>query len=189
LKKRLSLGRLKLESDSKKLLNIVGNVSASRNIVVFRLGNDPWAFSIDFLVRALRAQKYTFFSDSSDISFVRGYIFFNKEAIPVFTIHKILELPPITDIDLRTSILLCKVGDFKFGLLSEEVLEITPVDEKIFCQIPNNFLIKYRQLIKGAHTWRDKVALLLDLQNLLSKEDLSMLNEEGEKIRAEQEGK
>lgn len=188
MKKRLSLGRLKLESDSSKLLNIVGNVAATQNIVIFRLGKEPWAFTIDFLIKVLRAQKYTFFSDSSDISFVRGYIFVGKETVPVFSINRILGLEPVSDINLHTAILFCKIDDFRFGLLSEEVLEITPREEKYYRRIPNNFLTKYRNLIKGAYPWRDKVVIILDLQNLLSKEDLDMLREEGDKIRAEQEG-
>jgi chemotaxis signal transduction protein len=189
MKKKLSLGRLKLESDSKKLMDIVLNAASSQNVVVFRLGENPWAFSIEFLIQTLRAQKYTFFNDSSDISFVRGYIIFHREAIPVISVHKILDIEPIRNIDNRTAILLCKIGDTKFGLLTEEVLEIIPADDKTFRQIPSNFLNKYRNIITGAYSWKERIAIRLELQNILNKADLVILQEEGEKILAEQEGK
>ena len=189
MKKKLSLGRLKLESDSKKLMDIVLNAASSQNVVVFRLGKTSWAFSIDFLIQTIRAQKYTFFNDSSDISFVRGYIILHREAIPVISVHKILDIEPIKDIDNRTAILLCKIGDTKFGLLTEEVMEIIPADNKTYRQIPNNFLNKYKNIISGAYSWRENIVLKLELQNILNNTDLKILQEEGEKILAEQEGK
>lgn len=189
MKKKLSLGRLKLESDSKKLMDIVLNAASSQNAVVFKLGQTAWAFSIDFLIQSLRAQKFTFYGDSSDISFVRGYIIHHREAIPVISVHKILDIEPIQNIDSRTAILLCKIGDTKFGLLTEEVLEIIPAEENFYRQIPNNFLNKYKNIISGAYSWREKIILRLELQNILNKSDLSILQEEGEKILAELEGK
>lgn len=189
MKKRLSLGRLKLESDSRKLMNIVLNAASSHNVVVFRLGEDIWAFSIDILAQTLRAQKFKFYNESSDISILKGYILLNGKAVPVLTIHKIFEAEAPKEIDSRSAILLCKTDDFSFGLLTDEVLEIMPIDEKTYRPIPVGFLAKYKNIITGAHPWREKILITIDLQNILNKTDLSILSEEGMKIITEEERK
>lgn len=186
MKKRRGLGRLKLESDSQRLLSIISGSMETENVVIFKIADDPFAIHLQQVHQILRASKYTVYSDISKISTIRGYIFHRKEPIPVISIHRLLEMNSIEDFSLRTSLIICKVGEQKFGLLSEDVMEVTPIENpELISKIPNGILTSFSKLFIGAFSWREQPVLMMNLDNLFTQEDLNLLIEEGKNVAKE----
>ncbi len=88
MRKRIGLSRAKLAVDSQKLLDIVTGSSQTENIIVFRIGEDPWAIFMNHVIKIIRADKIQYISRSSNISFVRGYMKFQNQDIPVLNLPK-----------------------------------------------------------------------------------------------------
>jgi chemotaxis signal transduction protein len=184
MRKRIGLSRAKLEVDSQKLLDIVTGSSQTENVIIFRLGENPWAISMNHIIKIISADKIQYISGSSDISFVRGYMKFQNQDIPVISLHRLLGLPSISEVDLKTAIIVCTAGDVKFGLVSEEVLEIVPMSRSLeITSIPRSLLKSHKRLLAGALNWRNKVAIYMNLIELFKKEDLDIIRQEARRVR------
>ena len=186
MKKRIGLGRAKLEADSQRLMDIISGTVQHKNLIIFHIGKEYWALPLEQVIQVLRASKYTIYKDISDVDLIRGYIFIRQKAIPIISIHKFLGLDTIEDIDIWTSILICKAGNLRFGLLSENVLEVSPIlRENSLGKIPIKLLDKHKKIITGTLAWRDKPVIILDLQEFFAPEDIDLLIEESNKVESE----
>ncbi len=176
MRKRIGLGRARLEADSKKLLDIISGSTETENVVIFKMDNKPWAVFLNHVVRILRTEKVKFFSYQPSLDFVVGYISFRKKAVPLFGLHKKLGIELEAKIDQKKAIIICKVGNATFGIPTDEVMEVLPLGEKgLIKNIPRNLFTTDSRMIAGCMEWRDQAVLYMNVLEMLSKQELEQI--------------
>lgn len=114
--------------------------------------------------------------------FIEGVINLRGCVVPIVSLAKRFQLPqsPITK---RTSVIVLEVNDLgesiEIGLIVDHVNEVLDIDHKEICSAPS-FGFKIRtEFIKGMAKINEKFLVLLDVESVLSVEELSALKQVG----------
>jgi purine-binding chemotaxis protein CheW len=137
----------------------VGNME----LVVFTLGREEYAFSIDDVEEIIRYSEVTKLSEAP--RYVKGIINLRGTVIPVVSLHERLGFNG--DIHEDTKILVCRIHNKKVGFLVDNVSEVLEIeDSNIASSEHKNALFSHVIILDGGK----RMILKLATEELLDKE-------------------
>lgn len=142
--------------------------------LTFRLADEDYGVEIRFVLEIIGLQKITVVPDLPN--FVKGVINLRGKIIPVIDIRTRFNFS-FRDYDDRTCIIVVDVKGVQTGLIVDEVSEVIDIDEKNIQPPPKTAKTKKEKYIQGLGKINNTVKIILDIEHLLSSEDLENISE------------
>ena len=142
-----------------------------RELAVFAIGKEEFAFDIESVQEIITYQEVTPLPESSE--YIDGVINLRGSIIPVVNLPKKLDFDAqLTD---KSKIVVCSIEDEKVGFLVDDVNDIMFIEDK-FVSISKNT----EALVKSTISLDDgdRVILELRLNKIISLEDLQNIKED-----------
>ncbi len=139
--------------------------------LIFILKDEEFAIEVNRVVEILRPQKVFEMPELPD--FLQGVINVRGIIIPVVDMRKRLGLP----VHDKSMIVVINYGHDRLGLIVDDVKEIIEIEEKEISRSPEllkNFRTDY---LKAFAKKADRVIMILNLETLLSSQEISSLKE------------
>ncbi|WP_078543898.1 chemotaxis protein CheW [Litchfieldia alkalitelluris] len=141
---------------------------SSTKVIVFKVGNEEYVIDI-FKVQSIeRMQDVTAIPNSSPaligVTNIRG------EVLPLFDLHKILTLKEVENTD-NTRIILVESQGKTLGVVVDEASEVLEISHDIIQQ--PSFTVSEDSFIKGVATLEARMLIVLDIEKLLSNDNVS----------------
>ncbi|HCW53663.1 MAG TPA: chemotaxis protein CheW [Clostridium sp.] len=137
-------------------------------ILVFGLSNEKYSTNITEVERILGYVEPTILPETPN--FVRGVIDYEDSILPIISISNKFKLgeEKITE---ATKIIVVKRKEKKFGVIVDNVYEVTNIDNKNIEEAPEITNSVERKYISGLIKLENHIVILLDLDRILSSED------------------
>jgi purine-binding chemotaxis protein CheW len=143
-----------------------GNSSDQRDLMAFRLGNQTYALPIEPIVRIIEMVTITPIPQVSKM--VEGVINVQGEAVIVIKLRRQFGLPEVP-LGLRTPIIIVQVGEQKFGLIVDEVIDVLNLMGgqvvRVADIMPDG--VGEVPILEGLAHVEDDTVLVLDIEHLL----------------------
>lgn len=137
--------------------------------LTFHLAEEEYGVEIKFVTEIIGIQKITKLPDMPD--FIKGVINLRSKVIPVIDVRVRFKMDTIPYGE-RTCIVVVSIADSAIGLIVDEVSEVIDIPDKDIDLPPRTSSKAHRQYIKGIGKVHDQVKIILDLDKLLSEEEL-----------------
>ncbi len=146
---------------------------------VFTIENEEFGIELSRVVEIVRMQKSTPLPQVP--SFVSGVINIRGDVIPLVDLRKRLSVvnPP----PLKMRIIITKIHDEKIGLLVDAVKEIVSIRNESIVSTPSFFKGLKSEYLLGIGKIADRLIIILNLNSLLSSEEMILLGEHKESLR------
>lgn len=141
-------------------------------ILIFDLNEEYYAADILDVERILGYEKTTEMPDVP--SFVEGVINYEDSILPIINLSKKFKLSSMIDKD-KTKIIVVKRDEKKFGILVDNVYEVTDINMKAFEEAPSITNSISQKYIKGLIKLKDRIIILLNMVNILNEEEEDMI--------------
>lgn len=156
-----------------------------KSFIIFKLGNEYFAINVEKVVRILEMQAITEVPESP--VYMRGVINIRGDILPVVDSHVKFGMKEI-EITMTTCILVLKItGDarkiIKLGLLVDYVDEVIKIKESDILPPPNIGDAYQSKYIIGMYNNNKKLTMLLNIDKLLSTNEIIFLNENKSEIQ------
>ncbi len=149
-----------------------------RDVVIFTLGSQRYALSVESIVRIIEMVAITPLPQVNGP--IEGVINVRGEAVPIINMRALFRLPRVP-FHLHTPIILTRVSSHTFGLIVDEVVDVTelpagqifPLEEILppgWGEAPALYGLAHIQVAE-----RTETVLLLDLEYMLSPEQFQVL--------------
>lgn len=137
-------------------------------ILVFGLSNEKYSTNITEVERILGYVEPTILPETPD--FVRGVIDYEDSILPIISLSNKFKLgeDKITE---ATKIIVVKRKKKKFGVIVDNVYEVTDINNKNIAEMPEITNAIERKYISGLIKLDNHIVILLDLDRVLSSED------------------
>ncbi|NME82813.1 chemotaxis protein CheW [Clostridium sp. SM-530-WT-3G] len=137
-------------------------------ILVFGLSNEKYSTNITEVERILGYVEPTILPETPD--FVRGVIDYEDSILPIISLSNKFKLgeDKITE---ATKIIVVKRKEKKFGVIVDNVYEVTDINNKNIAEMPEITNAIERKYISGLIKLDNHIVILLDLDRVLSSED------------------
>jgi purine-binding chemotaxis protein CheW len=143
-----------------------GNSSDQRGLMAFRLGNQTYALPIEPIVRIIEMVTITPIPKVSRM--VEGVINVQGQAVLVINLRRQFGLPEVP-LGLRTPIIIVQVGELKFGLIVDEVIDVLNLAAERVVRVadimPNG--VGETPILEGLVHVEGDTVLVLDIEHLL----------------------
>ena len=137
--------------------------------LTFKIEDEEYGVEIRFVTEIIGIQKITKLPDMPD--FIKGVINLRSRLIPVIDVRVRFKMDTIPYGE-RTCIIVVNILDASIGLIVDEVSEVIDIPDKDIDLPPRTSSKTHRQYIKGIGKVNDEVKIILDLDKLLSEEEL-----------------
>ncbi len=151
-----------IKSDTSELLQLVS----------FRIGKEEFGVNILDVQEIIRMIEITEIPDSPE--FVNGVVNLRSEVIPVVDLRVRLGLPK-SECDNETRIIVMDLSGKTIGFVVDEVSEVLRIPNNITEPPPEMVLDVNSDFITGIGKMENKLIILLDLEKILSKEELELV--------------
>lgn len=138
-----------------------------RKILVFKIGDDEFAFDILQVERILGYIEPIKIPESPD--FVKGVIKYQERVISVIDLCKRLNISD-TDIKKDPKIIITKQNENSIGMIVDMVLEVIDISDSEIDNTPDIVKDISNKYVKGIIKLDDRIIIFLDTEKLLSKE-------------------
>lgn len=147
--------------------------------LIFHVKEEFFAIDVFKVVEIINPQKFHHVYDLP--GFIEGLINLRGELIPVVSMRKRFGIDTPSN---GARIIIVRLDDEKIGLEVDEVLEIVNIEEKKLSK-PSKLFKGFRaEFIESvAELDKDRVAIILDLDRVLSTEEKIMLKDSTKRIR------
>lgn len=142
-----------------------------KQLIVFRVSNEEFGVSIDFVREIIKIGTITPIPDSP--KFIKGLINVRGDIVPIMDIKKRLFLPSTSETSKH--IVITKYEDNIFGLIVDEVIEVLRVQETDIKPTPQLISKINKEYVSGILTKDNRIIILLDLNKILAEKELSKL--------------
>ena len=143
-----------------------GNSSDQRDLMAFRLGKQTYALPIEPIVRIIEMVTITPIPQVSRM--VEGVINVQGAAVLVINLRRQFGLPEVP-LGLRTPIIIMQVGEQKFGLIVDEVIDVLNLAAEQVVRVvdimPDG--VGETPILEGLAHVHDDTVLVLDVEHLL----------------------
>jgi len=143
-------------------------------LIVFHLGDEEFGADIDQVREIIRAGLITPIPDSPD--FIKGVTNVRGEIAVVIDLKKRFFLRMKKDIEEK-HIIMKEQEKNLFGLMVDEVTEVLRIPQTDIKQTPGLVTKIDRIYISGVLTLENRLIMILDLEKVLSEEELTKLSE------------
>ncbi|MDD6795179.1 MAG: chemotaxis protein CheW [Clostridiaceae bacterium] len=140
-------------------------------ILIFGLNGERYAIDIGDVERILGYIKPTEVPDVPD--FVEGVINYEGKILPIINLSKKFKFSKLKgEFDKHEAkIVVNKRNQNKFGVIVDSVYEVSDVSMDRFEETPEIINLKSKEYIRGLIKLEDKIVILLNLEDLLSKDE------------------
>ncbi|HOO91685.1 MAG TPA: chemotaxis protein CheW [Syntrophales bacterium] len=147
-------------------------------LVIFHLGNKPFALPVPAVQRIIRAVEVTAVPKAPEI--VTGIINLHGMFIPVFNIRMRFQLPP-KDMDLDDQMIIATTAKRTIALIVDSVDDVIEVSKERI--ITAEKVLPELEYVKGIIKTEDGMILIHDLERFLSLSEEETLDEAMETIQ------
>lgn len=141
-------------------------------VLIFELNDEYYAANIDDVERILRFKNATPMPDAPD--FVEGVINYEDIVLPIIDLKKKFNLKSTTSTE-EQKVISMKIGENKLGIIVDSVCEVSNVDMKKYEEAPDIALDSTRNYVKGLIKLEDKIIILINADNILSKQEEELI--------------
>ncbi|MFC4410601.1 chemotaxis protein CheW [Chungangia koreensis] len=142
--------------------------------IIFQLGEQLYGATIDQVRSIEKIMDVT--SLPGTPNYLMGVADLRGIITPVIDMKKLLQIPGIIETD-EAKILIVHIGENQFGLVVDVATDVINIESDFIKASPNVVGEANRALISGLAQLQDKIITLLDIDHLLSTNDLDELNE------------
>jgi purine-binding chemotaxis protein CheW len=146
--------------------NDTENSSDQRDLMAFRLGNQTYALPIERIVRIIEMVTVTPIPQVGRM--VEGVINVQGEVVLVINLRRQFGLPEVP-LGLRTPIIIVQVGEQKFGLIVDEVIDVLSIAARRVVRVrdilPDG--VGEIPILEGLVHVQDGTVLVLEVEHLL----------------------
>lgn len=142
-------------------------------LIVFRAGNEEFGVKIDAVREIIKIGMITPIPESPD--FIKGIINVRGEIVTAIDVKSRFDLKTTDDIDAK-HIVVTKQGDNLFGLIVEEVIEVLRIMKKDIKSTPSLIDKINEKYVGGVVSHDDRLIILLNLDQVLSYQELINLS-------------
>src|SRR5690625_68282 len=143
-----------------------------RKVIVFQLNNEEYAVSVDQVGSIERIQPITRVPQTAD--FVKGVINSRGVVIPVIDLRIRFGLDEIEHSD-STRIIIFYLDDIEVGLIVDVANDVVDIPENIIEPPPEVVGTVHVDYIEGVAKLDDRLLILLDLQKVLTTDEIEHL--------------
>lgn len=137
-------------------------------ILIFGLGNEKYSTNITEVERILGYVEPTVLPEAP--GFVRGVIDYEESILPIISLSSRFKLGE-EKISETTKIIVVKRKEKKFGVIVDNVYEVTDINKEDIEEAPEITNTVERKYISGLVKLDNHIVILLDLDRILSSED------------------
>lgn len=137
-------------------------------ILVFDLNGEQYAMDILDVERILAYTNPTDVPDSPD--FVDGVINYDDGVIPILNLNTKFKFKN-KSISRKNKIIVIKRKENQYGIIVDNVYEVTEASDNSFEKLPDITVNISKNYIKGLFKIDDKITILLNIENILSKDE------------------
>lgn len=142
-------------------------------LIVFRAGNEEFGVNIDAVREIIKMSMITPIPESPD--FIKGIVNVRGEIVTTIDIKSRFDLQQTEDVEAK-HIVVTKQEDNLFGLIVDEVIEVLRIMKKEIKSTPNLIDKINEKYIKGIISHDNRLIILLDLEQVLSYQELVHLS-------------
>ncbi len=142
--------------------------------LTFRIADEDYAIDISFVQEIIRIQKITVVPDTAN--YLKGVINLRGKVIPVIDVRLRFGLHE-RDYDDRTCIIVVNMSDVVTGLIVDRVSEVLNIPENQMDPAPKTGKKDAGKFIKAMGKMGDAVKIVLDINHLLSYQEINDLKE------------
>ncbi|GBE06545.1 chemotaxis protein CheW [bacterium BMS3Abin10] len=147
---------------------------------VFTIAGEEFGIELGRVVEVMRPQKATPLPKVP--YFVDGVINLRGTIIPVMDLRKRLNVKPSSR---KERIIVTKMHGEKMGILVDSVTEIIDIDDSQIAPSPSIFKGLKPEYMSGIGKVKKRLIVILSLDNLLTSEEMIMLDERKEELSPE----
>jgi purine-binding chemotaxis protein CheW len=144
-------------------------------LIVFRVGDEEFGVPIGAVQEIIKVGEITSIPDSPD--FIKGLINVRGEIVAVIDVRARFFLT--TPVESSRHIVIVKHEGSLFGLMVNEVMEVLRIQESEIKSTPKLMAKLREDYVQGVITHENRLIILLDVDRVLSEEDMAKLAELG----------
>ena len=145
---------------------------------VFNISGEEFGIELGRIAEIVKFQKSTPLPKVP--AFISGVINIRGDVIPLVDLRKRLGVEPS---HIQGRIIITKIYEEKIGLLVDAVKEIVSIEKESIASTPSFFKGLKSEYIMGIGKVADRLIVILNLDNLLSSEEMILLGEHKETLR------
>lgn len=142
--------------------------------LTFKVAEEEYGLEVRHIIEIVGIQKITQLPDMPD--FIKGVINLRGKVIPVIDIRLRFRLPE-QEYGNRTCIIVVSFEESTFGLIVDTVSEVLDIPESQIDAPPRSKFNANNRYIQGIGKVEDMVKILLNVNKLLSDEEISALTD------------
>ncbi len=147
---------------------------------VFTVAGEEFGIEVDRVVEIVRPQKITPLPQAPP--FINGVINLRGVVMPLMDLRKRLNVEPSSK---REKVIITRMHGEKIGLLVDTVKEIINIDDKQLASPPSIFKGLKPEYLRGIGKIGDRLIVILHIDNLLTSEEMILLDERKEEVSSE----
>jgi len=141
-----------------------------KQLVIFELGKESFGIEIAAVESIIKMQEITRMPKS--LPFVEGIINLRGVVLPVIDLEKRFGMPS-RDKNHETRIVIVSLDEMKVGMIVTAVSEVLTVDDSVIEPAPAIVTTINSAFIAGIARIDSRLVILLDLNKILSKEEIT----------------
>lgn len=144
-------------------------------LVCFELCGEKFAFNMEYLVEIIETQYSMITPFYSPIPFLRGKWDYREKTIYIIDLRDFFDLGNGfgSSSDHTKSILVVKIREQFFGLLTDTVLQVVPLG--VFYEYPDMVSTLSKRYFAGMTTIQSELVLILAIENFINDYELDSL--------------
>lgn len=143
-------------------------MAEERQFIIFNLGSEEFGIEITKAHEIVRMQGITELPQSSE--FIEGIINLRGEIITIIDLRKRFNLEP--EMGKETRIIIIDLKNIKAGLIVDSISEVIRINSDEISEPPGRVAGIKRDYLKGIGKIDERLIILLDLNQLLSSEEM-----------------
>jgi len=155
-------------------INMVEEDTQKDRYLIFYIDDDSYGIEIQYVVEIIGIQRITEVSGLPD--YVKGIINLRGKIIPVMDVRLRFKKEP-KEYNDRTCIIVVDIMGMSVGLIVDGVSEVITINEADISELPHMSQRAQNRFVKNIGKIGNEVRLLLDIEKLLTDEDIDSLNE------------
>jgi len=155
-------------------INIMEEDTQKDRYLIFYIDDDSYGIEIQYVVEIIGIQRITEVSGLPD--YVKGIINLRGKIIPVMDVRLRFKKEP-KEYNDRTCIIVVDIMGMSVGLIVDGVSEVITINEADISELPHMSQRTQNRFVKNIGKIGNEVRLLLDIEKLLTDEDIDSLNE------------
>ena len=147
-----------------------------KQFIVFVLDDQDYGINVLDSREIITAENLTILPDSPD--FIKGIINLREEIIPIIDLTRRFNLENTLN-EEESKVIIISVNNTLIGLAVEEVKEILRVDTENISDPPEMTQNIKKNYIKGIARLEERLLILLDIDEIFSREEIEKIEEMG----------